>query len=149
MAIVVLILDEFKCIWESNKSSDLLINWWIVLKIYIGLHLRSIEEPASRNSSRSGSEESKFVGSQHPGQSSSCLPIHNSNLVLGKGGGSGSGGGGVATEVVIAGSPSTTELQLPCNNPGISPSKSYDAEYARMESWMDENQEFVQDYFMR
>lgn len=25
----------------------------------------------------------------------------------------------------------------------------YDAEYSRMESWMDENQEFVQDYFLR
>lgn len=25
----------------------------------------------------------------------------------------------------------------------------YDAEYARMESWLDENQEFAQNYFMR
>ncbi|XP_018789094.1 PREDICTED: dual 3',5'-cyclic-AMP and -GMP phosphodiesterase 11-like, partial [Bactrocera latifrons] len=27
--------------------------------------------------------------------------------------------------------------------------KGYDAEQARMEAWMDENQEFVQDYFIR
>ena len=27
--------------------------------------------------------------------------------------------------------------------------KGYDAEHARMEAWMDENQEFVQDYFIR
>ncbi|XP_017493613.1 PREDICTED: dual 3',5'-cyclic-AMP and -GMP phosphodiesterase 11-like [Rhagoletis zephyria] len=27
--------------------------------------------------------------------------------------------------------------------------KGYDAEQARMEAWMDENQEFIQDYFIR
>ncbi|XP_046806466.1 dual 3',5'-cyclic-AMP and -GMP phosphodiesterase 11-like [Lucilia cuprina] len=35
------------------------------------------------------------------------------------------------------------------NNPLSSPQRQYDPEYARMESWMDENQEFVQDYFIR
>lgn len=35
-----------------------------------------------------------------------------------------------------------------CLHP-LSPQKLYDPEYARMESWMDENQEFVQDYFIR
>jgi hypothetical protein len=34
-------------------------------------------------------------------------------------------------------------LQLPTTN------QSYDAEYSRMESWLDENPEFVQDYFIR
>lgn len=33
----------------------------------------------------------------------------------------------------------------------ITPSQPqpYDAEYSRMESWMDENPEFIQDYFIR
>lgn len=33
----------------------------------------------------------------------------------------------------------------------ITPSQQqpYDAEYSRMESWMDENPEFIQDYFIR
>lgn len=34
-------------------------------------------------------------------------------------------------------------LQLPANQ------NNYDAEYNRMESWLDENTEFVQDYFIR
>lgn len=34
-------------------------------------------------------------------------------------------------------------------NPLSSSQHKYDPEYARMESWMDENQEFVQDYFIR
>lgn len=33
--------------------------------------------------------------------------------------------------------------QLPSNQLG------YDAEYSRMEAWLDENQEFAQDYFIR
>lgn len=37
-------------------------------------------------------------------------------------------------------------LQLPSSNHH---QVSYDAEFARMESWLDENQEFVQDYFIR
>lgn len=36
-------------------------------------------------------------------------------------------------------------LQLPSSNHQV----NYDAEYARMESWLDENPEFVQDYFIR
>ncbi|XP_065355555.1 dual 3',5'-cyclic-AMP and -GMP phosphodiesterase 11 isoform X3 [Calliphora vicina] len=36
-----------------------------------------------------------------------------------------------------------------CLNPLSSPQRLYDPEYSRMESWMDENQEFVQDYFIR
>lgn len=35
-------------------------------------------------------------------------------------------------------------LQLGSNHQG-----HYDAEYARMEAWLDENQEFAQNYFMR
>ncbi|XP_073825840.1 phosphodiesterase 11 isoform X3 [Musca autumnalis] len=31
----------------------------------------------------------------------------------------------------------------------LSPQRHYDPEYARMEAWMDEHQEFVQDYFIR
>jgi hypothetical protein len=34
-------------------------------------------------------------------------------------------------------------LQLPATD------QRYDAEYLRMESWLDENPEFVQDYFIR
>lgn len=37
-------------------------------------------------------------------------------------------------------------LQLPPSNHH---QVNYDAEYARMESWLDENPEFVQDYFIR
>lgn len=36
------------------------------------------------------------------------------------------------------------QLQMP-----PSAQQFYDAEYARMEAWMDEHPEFVQDYFLR
>lgn len=40
---------------------------------------------------------------------------------------------------------SVVPLQMPnCQTP-----YEYDAEYCRMESWLDENPEFVQDYFIR
>lgn len=38
----------------------------------------------------------------------------------------------------------TTPLLSTCQPP-----HEYDPEYARMESWMDENPEFIQDYFTR
>lgn len=43
--------------------------------------------------------------------------------------------------------PSTTSASFILHP--LSPQRHYDPEYARMEAWMDENQEFVQDYFIR
>lgn len=40
-------------------------------------------------------------------------------------------------------------VPLPLSIPPCQPSYEYDPELARMESWMDENPEFIQDYFIR
>ena len=45
---------------------------------------------------------------------------------------------------------SRTGVPLPLSLPSCqTPSYEYDAEFSRMESWMDENPEFIQDYFLR
>ncbi|XP_037960082.1 dual 3',5'-cyclic-AMP and -GMP phosphodiesterase 11 isoform X2 [Teleopsis dalmanni] len=58
------------------------------------------------------------------------------------------GGTGFGSETSLLGSRTGVPLPLQNAHP-LSPQKGYDAEYARMEAWMDENQEFVQDYFIR
>lgn len=40
-------------------------------------------------------------------------------------------------------------VPLPLQLPAPDTQVSYDAEYARMEAWLDENPEFTQDYFIR
>ncbi|XP_055601122.1 dual 3',5'-cyclic-AMP and -GMP phosphodiesterase 11 isoform X2 [Uranotaenia lowii] len=128
-----------------------------------GLHLRSIEEPQSRMpaeqggtvgldtntlGSRSGVplplqlQQQQQPGSQPQQQQPNFHPHHypsgsnhhlyhhhyhqnnNSHHQVVPGGSSGSGG-------------------------STAGAGTYDAEFARMESWMDENPEFVQDYFIR
>lgn len=44
---------------------------------------------------------------------------------------------------------SRSGVPLPPPIPSCQTSCDYDAEYSRMESWMDENPEFIQDYFIR
>lgn len=44
---------------------------------------------------------------------------------------------------------SRSGVPLPLSIPTCHQPPAYDAEYARMESWMDENPDFVQDYFIR
>lgn len=44
---------------------------------------------------------------------------------------------------------SRSGVPLPLSLPPNCHQQTYDAEYARMESWMDENPDFVQDYFIR
>lgn len=44
---------------------------------------------------------------------------------------------------------SRSGVPLPISIPPCQPSYEYDPEWARMESWMDENPEFIQDYFIR
>jgi dual 3',5'-cyclic-AMP and -GMP phosphodiesterase 11 len=55
------------------------------------------------------------------------------------------GGTNLGLEHTRAGVP--LPLQLGSNH--HHQSSHYDAEYARMEAWLDENQEFAQNYFMR
>jgi len=85
--------------------------------IFSGLHLRSIEEPATQLQTQSRMQAEQ-------------------------------GGTGCGSEQSLLGSRTGVPLQMQ-NAHQITPQKGYDAEYARMESWMDENQEFVQDYFIR
>lgn len=121
-----------------------------VINMFIGLHLRSIGEPTANNSLHPAPDEHASVGAQssNPQQPAQTL-ANNCSPGLGKGGSV----SGMPTEVSSSGGQSTNEQFHQQNNPmscsSISSSKPYDAEYARMEAWMDENQEFVQDYFMR
>lgn len=75
---------------------------------YLGLHLRSFEEPLTNI--RMPVEQGGTAGHEHYLGSRSSVPL---------------------------------PLHLP---PHQNP---YGAEYAKMEAWMDENPEFVQDYFIR
>uniref|UniRef100_A0A1A9W0L3 Phosphodiesterase n=1 Tax=Glossina brevipalpis TaxID=37001 RepID=A0A1A9W0L3_9MUSC len=111
--------------------------------VFSGLHLRSIEEPITQ-----------LYGTQHTQQhhhiGNSCFSV-GSNRMPTKLGGTGYG----SEHSSHAGVPLTTyqQQQLQQHQQQIlhplTPQKVYDAEYARMEAWMDENQEFVQDYFIR
>nr|XP_029715287.1 dual 3',5'-cyclic-AMP and -GMP phosphodiesterase 11-like isoform X3 [Aedes albopictus]XP_029715288.1 dual 3',5'-cyclic-AMP and -GMP phosphodiesterase 11-like isoform X3 [Aedes albopictus] len=132
-----------------------------------GLHLRSIEEPQSRMpaeqggtvgldtslGSRSGvplplqlqpapnsTSSSSSSGQNHHqlgGLNSHHHPHHHHHHHHQHhvGSGSGSSGSGTGGHGTMSGSSATNA--------------SYDAEYARMESWLDENPEFMQDYFIR
>lgn len=112
--------------------------------------MRSIEEPTANNSLHPAPDEHTSAGAQssHIQHSAQTL-TNNCSSSLGKA----SSVGGMPTEVNNSGNLSTNEQSHQQNNSmtcsSISPPKPYDAEYARMEAWMDENQEFVQDYFMR
>lgn len=44
---------------------------------------------------------------------------------------------------------SRSGVPLPLSLPSCQPTYEYDAEFSRMESWMDENPDFIQDYFIR
>lgn len=44
---------------------------------------------------------------------------------------------------------SRSGVPLPLSIPPCQTSYEYDPELSRMESWMDENPEFIQDYFIR
>ncbi|XP_052867591.1 dual 3',5'-cyclic-AMP and -GMP phosphodiesterase 11 isoform X2 [Anopheles cruzii] len=100
-----------------------------------GLHLRSIEEPQNRMPTEQGGTAGGLdttLGSR----SGVPLPLpphtthhyhghHNHHHLY-------HGSTGVAS-----------------GNGSVGASGTYDAEFARMESWLDENPEFVQDYFIR
>lgn len=86
-------------------SHFLFLSVFAFLFNFVGLHLRSIEEPQSRMPAEQGDAANVDIGTR--------------NVV---------------------------PLQMPnCHQS----SYEYDAEYCRMESWLDENPEFVQDYFIR
>ncbi|XP_058450116.1 dual 3',5'-cyclic-AMP and -GMP phosphodiesterase 11-like isoform X3 [Malaya genurostris] len=150
-------------LWRTHDAVTLLgANWKIAQKL--GLHLRSIEEPQSRMPAEQGGTVGLDASlgscsgvplplqlqpaSQQSGPNSTSggglnhhplglsnhhhlhhLHHHHQHLHH-LGNSSGSSGGG----------PPVT---------GTSSSGGYDAEYARMEAWLDENPEFVQDYFIR
>ncbi|XP_058060795.1 dual 3',5'-cyclic-AMP and -GMP phosphodiesterase 11-like [Anopheles bellator] len=99
-----------------------------------GLHLRSIEEPQNRMPTEQGGTAGGLdttLGSRSgvplplPPHTTHHYHGHHNHHHLYHGTGVASGNGAVGA------------------------SGTYDAEFARMESWLDENPEFVQDYFIR
>ncbi|XP_070132852.1 dual 3',5'-cyclic-AMP and -GMP phosphodiesterase 11 isoform X3 [Drosophila bipectinata] len=154
----------------------------------IGLHLRSIEEPAStplqlaagRMSAEQGgtggyggygtSEHSLLIATRHAGvplplAQQQPLPAHYQPAPLAT---SGNGPSSCSQQQhhQSAYPPPPQHQQYPLQQPHhpyqyqyqqhyhhqpTSPhhSRPYDPEHARMEAWLDENQEFVQDYFIR
>lgn len=86
-----------------------------------GLHLRSIEEPQSRMPAVEG-------------QTNLGLEIHSINHSITSSANGNSRMGGSHSHN---------------SNSHHHQNNHYDAEYARMESWLDEHQEFAQEYFIR
>lgn len=56
---------------------------------------------------------------------------------------------GGTTSVENVNARSGVPLPSPLQLPSCQTTCEYDAEYSRMEAWMDENPEFIQDYFIR
>lgn len=153
----------------------------------IGLHLRSIEEPATTplqfqptgrmNTEQGGtgyggygsSEHSLLIATRHAGvplplAQHQPLPAHYQPLnhsgaaPPSSSNGSSSSGGGVQTSATPqqqqqyqVQQPYQYQYQHHYHHQANSPQhhRPYDPEHARMEAWLDENQEFVQDYFIR
>nr|XP_039147081.1 dual 3',5'-cyclic-AMP and -GMP phosphodiesterase 11 isoform X3 [Drosophila simulans] len=150
-----------------------------------GLHLRSIEEPATTplqfqptgrmNTEQGGtgyggygsSEHSLLIATRHAGvplplAQHQPLPAHYQPLnhsgpaPPSSSNGSSSSGGGVQTSATPQ-QQQQYQVQQPYqyqhhyHHQANSPQhhRPYDPEHARMEAWLDENQEFVQDYFIR
>ncbi|XP_032569772.1 dual 3',5'-cyclic-AMP and -GMP phosphodiesterase 11 isoform X4 [Drosophila sechellia] len=152
-----------------------------------GLHLRSIEEPATTplqfqptgrmNTEQGGtgyggygySEHSLLIATRHAGvplpvAQHQPLPAHYQPLnhsgpaPQSSSNGSSSSGGGVQTSATPqqqqqyqVQQPYQYQYQHHYHHQANSPQhhRPYDPEHARMEAWLDENQEFVQDYFIR
>lgn len=152
-----------------------------------GLHLRSIEEPATTplqfqptgrmNTEQGGtgyggygsSEHSLLIATRHAGvplplAQHQPLPAHYQPLnhsgaaPPSLSNGSSSSGGGVQTSATPqqqqqyqVQQPYQYQYQHHYHHQANSPQhhRPYDPEHARMEAWLDENQEFVQDYFIR
>ncbi|XP_039229133.1 dual 3',5'-cyclic-AMP and -GMP phosphodiesterase 11 isoform X2 [Drosophila yakuba] len=155
----------------------------------IGLHLRSIEEPATTplqfqptgrmNTEQGGtgyggygsSEHSLLIATRHAGvplplAQQQPLPAHYQPLSHSgaappsSSNGSPSSGGGVQTSATPQPQQQYQvhqpyqyqyQYQHHYHHQANSPQhhRPYDPEHARMEAWLDENQEFVQDYFIR
>ncbi|KAH8351758.1 hypothetical protein KR084_009756 [Drosophila pseudotakahashii] len=156
-----------------------------------GLHLRSIEEPATTplqfqpagrmNAEQGGtgyggygsSEHSLLIATRHAGvplplAQQQPLPAHYQPLShsgpappSSSSNGSSSTAGGPPSSVFPQQQQQQQQYQVHqqyqyqyqhhYHHPGNSPQhhRPYDPEHARMEAWLDENQEFVQDYFIR
>ncbi|XP_036668714.3 dual 3',5'-cyclic-AMP and -GMP phosphodiesterase 11 isoform X3 [Drosophila suzukii] len=165
-----------------------------VIPATTGLHLRSIEEPATTplqfqpsgrmNAEQGGtgyggygsSEHSLLIATRHAGvplplAQQQPLPAHYQPLSHSgqapPSSASASATNGSSSSATAGGHPASVfpqqqqqqyqvqqyqyQYQHHYHHPGNSPQhhRPYDPEHARMEAWLDENQEFVQDYFIR